>query len=502
MDKPTANPENRKSAATVEVAIIALAVLFSMLAPVLIWPFKLPFILNSSSLEGDRFMLYTFFLTLVVVIAGGSRLWKDRDLGLAHNLPVILLGLITLHFLVLVREYSAKSPDYLCYEKAYIALIQGKPIYGEGYLYPPLTAQVFSKVFLYFYKSSIFLPAEGAKNPAMVTMLVHYLFQCMQVPMASLAFLLSYLFARRIGLKKAAAALIVFALFILSDPLIRNFKYNQINLPVLNLVLGSLLVLNRMPWVAGLLIALGGHIKLYPLILVLPWFAAGQRKAVISAILGFGLVFLFQTEFLKQPDLWIQFVKFSRDFPVSLEFYNNSLQAAFANTGKLISWSLPGGFTRASPLFSAITVFGFFGWMVVRFRQRESAARESVLVKDGEEAALSFRVFGHSMDAIALSLLISPVTWHHHYLLAVPIVIWAVAVRGAEKPWSIGVAAFLMFGVPMFGVYLFSWHLIVGLIMILVLTGPRRSASCWAGGRHRLWLEQDRREGLAEKADA
>ena len=74
--------------------------------------------------------------------------------------------------------------------------------------------------------------------------------------------------------------------------------------------------------------------------------------------------------------------------------------------------------------------------------------------------------------AVALGLLISPSVWANHWALAIPIVLWAIVTRGSDRPWRVAIGALLTVCIPTLGIVVLSWHSIVGLVMLLVLTAP------------------------------
>jgi hypothetical protein len=85
-------------------------------------------------------------------------------------------------------------------------------------------------------------------------------------------------------------------------------------------------------------------------------------------------------------------------------------------------------------------------------------------------------LYGHAVDALALALLVSPTVWEHHYVLALPLVLWAAAKRGRDRPWPVAIGAFLMLAVPTFDLFPLSYHRIVGLVLLLILTSPGKLA--------------------------
>jgi hypothetical protein len=76
------------------------------------------------------------------------------------------------------------------------------------------------------------------------------------------------------------------------------------------------------------------------------------------------------------------------------------------------------------------------------------------------------------MDAIALSLLVSPSAWEHHYVLAIPVALWAIVTRRFDKPWQTGIGAFLIFALPTSNIFPLSYNRLAGLFVLFHLTNP------------------------------
>ncbi len=113
--------------------------------------------------------------------------------------------------------------------------------------------------------------------------LVFYFYECMQFFLLILAYFLCYRFSIENGLKRLPAAVVVSILFVFNNALASTLKYNQVNLWVLNLALLAILLVDRYPVLAGVAVALGGHLKLYPFILLVPWVLTKQWRALASA---------------------------------------------------------------------------------------------------------------------------------------------------------------------------------------------------------------------------
>jgi hypothetical protein len=128
-------------------------------------------------------------------------------------------------------------------------------------------------------------------------------------------------------------------------------------------------------------------------------------------------------------------------------------------------------------------VFGFvsllvLGWIALRFMQRErlyaSSTKTDSTLTAGSDA---FRDIGHLMDFSVLSLLIAPSAWEHHYVIAIPLAIWAFAISGRKAPWLLTIALTLVFLLPTFNIYPFSYLRLAGTILLLNLTSPENGES-------------------------
>jgi hypothetical protein len=83
------------------------------------------------------------------------------------------------------------------------------------------------------------------------------------------------------------------------------------------------------------------------------------------------------------------------------------------------------------------------------------------------------RLIAHGADALAFGLLVSPSAWEHHYVLAMPLVIWTIAMRGLARPWIVGIGVLRTLVVPTFDAFPLSYHRIVGLLLLLIAASPR-----------------------------
>jgi len=182
---------------------------------------------------------------------------------------------------------------------------------------------------------------------------------------------------------------------------------------------------------------------------------------------GVGLVIFIQTNFGRDLSLWKQFVSFYLSFPVEREsslWLRNSSTLSFVRN--LVHFSgLPEGIILPLFILAALVVLA---WMSVRFLQREKIFRtlEPGVVAD------TYRNFGHLLDFSVLTLLIAPSAWDHHFVIAIPLALWVIALQGRDKPGWVGIGVASIFFLPAFNVFPFSYLRLLGVVLLLWLASP------------------------------
>jgi hypothetical protein len=417
----------------------------------------------------------------LAVIAGielRRRLGKPKEEWLLIILPLV----VSLHYLVQINEHSMKRWDYECYECAAAAVLKGENPYlqeniqDHHYLYPPLPAQSMAEAYRLVEGLAARLGLPGKQE--VVFLVIFYFYQCLQFLMVLAAYYLCYRLARSLGLEAKWANVLVAVLLIANNPLLRTVRHQQINVWILDLALVGILLARRAPFLGGAAIALAGQIKLYPLMMLLPLAAARCWRVVTWTLAVFAAITFLQTDFGRDFTLWEQFLAFSGDFPRSLCHRNNSLRNISFNVVRLFAGDAAAEYQHAAAycVTAALAAIGI--WFVLRLfaRERAFAALPGEAGPDGGAGTDSFRIVGHCADALAFALLMSPSVWEHHYVLAMPLVIWAVVIRGRERPWLVAIGTFLVIVMPTFDLFPFSYHRLLGTILLLCLTSPRRFA--------------------------
>jgi hypothetical protein len=187
-------------------------------------------------------------------------------------------------------------------------------------------------------------------------------------------------------------------------------------------------------------------------------------RAAIATGLACVAIVLVQTGFGQDWTPWLQFADFyGRIYPGEIAYRNNSFHSLAFNTVRLVLGEAPAEHRDTIRLLATLVSLAMLGWLLLRIGLRFWRDRRPSLEQLLEGGA----------DALAFSLLISQSVWEHHYVLAIPLAISAVALRGRERPIAVIAAIFLALGMPTFDLFPLSYHRAVGLIALLLLTAPR-----------------------------
>lgn len=363
---------------------------------------------------------------------------------------VLFVGLVWLAF---IRQCYGVTWDFRCYFEAGRAIRHGVNIYdasalgGHQYLYSPVLATIFSVV--------EWLPLERGEEIAYWFWNIGNYWAVMVTLLLLVAALRRYRVSGQFLWPAAAAALVC------NVPLQRTLIYSQLNLHVLNLILGFLLLYRKRPVLAGGLLAAAALLKSSPLLLLLPVIVERRWRALLGFVIGAAL--------LKGASIAIVGTRPWVDFSQSLSsayshglYRDNSLQSLIINLARI------GGFAAnnrlllgLSLLLTAAAVIGLI-WLAFqpKYRTLFAGANEANLV----EGALPL--------LLAAMVIASPRVWEHHWVfLLFPFCLLIARVR---EP-GLRVAALLCYGlvfvVPTFDIFPLSYHRLAGLIWWVILVG-------------------------------
>jgi Glycosyltransferase family 87 len=452
--------------------------------PLIIWYLKLPIIESTygnspNTIDSQPFELFGLLITIIMVACTYRRIInppRNTLSKIVSIIPIVLPLFVLLNLLFIqIETFQVESVDFMCYEMAAKAILNNtNPYTGNPpcYLYPPLLAQILVRIHEIIAQSPLGTITDNKKTWVAVV----YVYQCVQFLQIVLAYHLTSLFVQSLKVKLLPASLLIAALFLFNDPLIRTITFDQINVWILNSFLLGILLLNRYPFLGGLAVAFGAHIKLYTLILFLPWSFTRKWKAILGLVVGAIAIIAIQTNGASDWTLWQQFLNYFSSPEKPSNYRNNSLYSLVFNLAKI-----PNRFTHTNWLFNTVPIIVaglnilILAWFISRFIKREQIYARLLKLQHKFNLKNSiFRDYGHSIDAIALSLLISPSVWEHHYVLAIPISIWAIITCSRDDLRLVSIGTFLVFCVPIFEIFPLSFHRLAGLLIVVYLTAPAK----------------------------
>ena len=272
------------------IALYVALALGAVVAPVLLSALEPRFLANTYGKAHAKYELFGFTAASTLMLIAAVEIRRRAGRHWRELLPVVVPVLVSLPYLFLIAEYSRRTFDFGCVEYAAEAIQRGENPYGKfpPYLYPPLTGQVMAAIYPVAENAAAALGLGTDRKS--VWGLVFYGYQCAQLGLIVLAYFLCLRFAQRVGVETAWAHALVAVLLLVNNPLLRTLRNAQNNLWVLDLSLLAIVLAQRMPFVSGLSLAVAVHIKLYPLVLLLPlalarcWRAVGPVTDPLDAV--------------------------------------------------------------------------------------------------------------------------------------------------------------------------------------------------------------------------
>ena len=201
--------------------------------------------------------------------------------------------------------------------------------------------------------------------------------------------------------------LVVTGLSLWMEPVRTTFNYGQINLFLAALLLWG--AVSSKQWWAGTTVGLAAGVKLIPAITGLYYLVRRQYVAVVAAVLAFAATIAIMLVVIPH-ETWRYFTKLildpGRTGPV-WSAINQSLRGALAR--------LAGHDVSVSWLLACVVAVVLGGWALwACHRQGDRTA-----------AFLAVQITG---------LLVSPISWSHHWIWVLPLLIWTFAGRDAGRP--------------------------------------------------------------------
>lgn len=383
-----------------------------------------------------------------LLFALGRRPWTVSRAAYWLSLA-LLLGM----YLNVLREREHFG-DVFDYMLAAEQITHGKKLHAR-YLYPPLLATVLAPLVKYG-QDTVFLVLQG-----------------LNVLSLGLLYVLLRRALVRYGFAQLSATLVAFAALCANTAVLRTLFYVQTNLHMTNLTLLSLLLYPAHPLLSALALSVAVHIKASPLMLALPFVLGRDLRwlawfgAMLLAIVGF-------TSYANSFEHYGQYLDNVANIyrANGISFRENSIDSLLRSTLSVFKQDL--GLANGPVLALKLLLFGFGLWLCRRMISRRifSGAHEQVvmaeppplhLLRPLPAAAREGRVLDTYPVLLMLLTTLSPLLWEHHpVLLILPFLVMLKKIdREADALIWLG-AWFLVFLVPTFDIYPFSFRILLG----------------------------------------
>jgi hypothetical protein len=365
-------------------------------------------------------VFYSQALLLALGLIATARYRYGSGLFRVERPPQLLLLLacvVQIHHSISTINISF---DYHIYSTAAIAVDGGSMYETRQYLYSPLFAGLLHAI------KSVLLNAIGTQPSQDVDALVFYLYQ------SALLFASFYIviglnsIGKRSGLTELASAGVVCALMSINFPLLRAFEFNQAS--ILLAALGVWAFANQgKAAIVGMSIAAAGFLKLYPFVAIV-FFLQTKQWSYLMWTLASSVILLAIGVALTGVDHWIGYASTIMDVAGQGAYYAMG-NVAITDAAITIARSLN---TPILATILRIALLCFFGTACFLIVQRSVKSSYLILL---------------ILSASALfSLTISPVVWHHQYLVLLPAILFLL--RFASIRSGVVFGALMLYCIP------------------------------------------------------
>lgn len=230
-----------------------------------------------------------------------------------------------------------------------------------------------------------------------------------------------------------AAGIVALAVMYL-EPIDANFDFGQINVVLMTLVIADCLP-RRTPWPRGMLLGVAIALKLTPAVFLLYFVLRRDGRAALTAVATFVAASLlgFALAWRDSLEYWTTTVRHTDRIGSAALNTNQNIAGALARLGldkstHFVLWTL-----------ACCAVLGLTIWAVRRVLGAAGTGSDS-----GEAVTLAL------MCVALFGLVVSPVSWSHHWVWALPTVIAGAVIAYRRRNRALGL-------VTAIGVVLMMW---------------------------------------------
>lgn len=470
-----------KSRLSQTIGITCGAIFIVVFGPIVVWMFSAH---GSAPRFHDLVNISTTFQGITLALVSYFCIGHARSRNSTEDVIVAGIFSVAAAFCLGLVNNSSDVPnaDYVCIQNGAWNILQNQLPYGKAtgyFLYPPMYGEAMAGLYkgiLLFAKQFHCHP-----EPAQTFNLIFYLFQNAQLAALLCLLYCSYEFVLRTAkTSKLNAAMLSVAMIALCYPIKETIRWNQVNLYLTCLVMFACSSMHRLECVRGLALAVGIHLKAYPALILPAWFMSGQRKACVWAVVWTGIIFgltLSQFGFAVWTSYFTTARSFINELAVSPQSYMLNGSCLYSLVFCTLKWigSLTGtlspmNWTLVSNICNALRAVAGI-WFAARI------ARRHWLQKPRSQNAVRDVYYDDVCDLLSFGLIGGPTTLNHHYVLAVPVILWTLIRSGKVSPFMTVLGTVLIIN---FQAYIATWMPLapVGLFLLaLVRRGPVQQVS-------------------------
>lgn len=387
----------------------------------------------------------TLFYTVSAWLLFGSVLVLLQKKDLTRDNLIVYSAFYINAFLYLnVLREKITYGDFWDYINAAANFSAGEPV-NQRYLYPPFWASILQP----------FLPL-GRESMTVILKAANY---------ASLLlfFVLLYRVCRRFEMSKTLSALAVFVLTVVNTPILRTLGYVQVNIHVINLILLSLLFAKKHVFLSALALSLAVHIKITPVLLVLPfllikdwkwlrWFVFNMGGIVLFTSLMNDIRYYFDLYFLKN-------VSTVMNASGTIAYRDSSIESFLRATFYNLNLNLD--IAKYTAYILKIGLLLLTLWILKKIIKNRTFFQG--------EKRLEVIYNGYVVLLILMTML-SPIVWVHHLVFLIfPSLIFLKRLTRADEYSIFAVSYFTIFLLPAFNFYPFSYLRLMGVAFCFIL---------------------------------
>ena len=309
---------------------------------------------------------------------------------------------------------------------------------NSGYIYPPFLAIILSP-----------LGVLGLGS-------AYALFKTFNVLLICIGFILLYKFLLDCKFPSEIALGLVLINALINVPADRTVIYGQVNFLILDLVLAAFLLYKKDSMIrivfASLFLAIAAHLKLIPVLLIIPFIFIKDFKFIIIFIMWSLLIFA-STLNITGFQVYGDFLEMAKIITGG-SLRDTSFESFFKYSIRFFTGEMPPSVT--------VRNLAFIGKLVVLILGGTALFKSYLRDKDN---LFTFSYF----VILFVSIFLSPRVWPHIYIMTTPLIFLSLAYLPAKKIilWIIVYTSFFL--IPVFDIYPLSYHRLLCFIIFLCM---------------------------------